>query len=112
LNKAYCGFMGDPMTKSVANRLSKLESKLLPPPLPPVWVRTFADQHGTQGETIRIETDEQAIQRHLEENPEDAGREFNIIVWVAVTPEHEGLYDSEAEAELSAKSVFHGENPS
>jgi hypothetical protein len=80
--------MGDPMTKSVANRLSKLESKLLPPPLPPVWIQTFADQIGPKGQTVRRETDEQAIQRHLEEHPEHAGRKFDFIVWVIVTPVH------------------------
>jgi len=48
----------------------------------------YAYQHGLNGEIIRESNEEQVVESHLAEHPEDRGKRFNIVERIFVTPEH------------------------
>ena len=51
----------------------------------PVILLITATQAGLNGEVIYEETEEEAIQNHLAQHPEDAGREFKVICRVIIS---------------------------
>jgi hypothetical protein len=61
-------------------RLAKLEEALSPKQGYPRYLITFAHNG------VRDESDETAIARHLEEQPEDVGLKFKMMVINCVTP--------------------------
>lgn len=74
------------MNKTLKSRLNRLEQALQPRQEFPVYIMTYARQIGAEGESIRDETDEQAIARHLAEHPEDAGKAFDFLIMTFVSP--------------------------
>lgn len=76
--------------RQLITRLDKVEKAILPQqPDYPVILQTTATQAGLNGEVIYEETEEQAIQNHLAQHPEDAGREFKVICRVFVSPNND-----------------------
>jgi hypothetical protein len=81
--------------RQIINRLDKVENSLVPKKMNyPCIVTVFATKKGLNGKVIRNETDEEAIQKHLVNHPEDKGREFEIILLVAVSCKPAGLENS------------------
>jgi len=80
--------------RQLISRLGKMEKAMLPQkPDYPVILQTTATQIGRDGEVVYEETEEEAIQKHLAQHPEDTGREFLVICRVFVSPKHEHCHD-------------------
>ena len=79
------------MSGNLRKRLSKVEAAMIPAiDKFPKFLCTTSHQIGLDGETVREETDEEVIARHLAKHPEDAGLKFNIINRVFVSPKRDG----------------------
>ena len=91
------------MIGSKRTRLARLEMATLPPKQWPRILTTFAEQCGKNGETIRTETDEEAIARHLAKHPEDTGLEFDFIIIASV----HGRWNDQGELVCNAPECRH-----
>jgi hypothetical protein len=79
------------MSGNLKNRLNKVEAAMiLSADKFPKYLCTTSQQIGLDGETVREETDEEVIARHLAKHPEDVGQKFNIINRVFVSPKKDG----------------------